>query len=120
MVAIAAAVVVPLALPLMRTEHRAGIEAPTYRAARAAVRVSGVLLAVALLFRGTLLGMAFAAPWVLASLMVAMHGVARFATRPRKRIEESLLDLGALYLPVGAIWAFVYVAGLPLMGFVGT
>lgn len=120
MVALAALLVVPLALPLLRRDDRGGREAPSYRAARAAVRVSGPLLALGIFLRGHRVAFAFAAPWVVASLLVALHGAGRFLTTPRKRLAESLLDLGALYLPVGAIWAFVYVANVPLLGFAGT
>lgn len=120
MVAVAAVVVVPLALPLLRTPHRDGRDAPTYRAARAAVRVCGPLLAIALVMRGHPAAVPLAAPWLIASALVALHAVGRFATTPRRRLEEALLDLGGLYLPVGAAWAFAYVANVPVMGFVGT
>jgi hypothetical protein len=120
MVGLAAAVVVPLALPLLRTDHRDGRDAPTYRAARAAVRVSGPMLAMALALRGHPIAMPLAAPWLVATFLVAVHALGRFATTPRRRVEETLLDLGGLYLPVGAAWAFAYVAGFPVLGFVGT
>jgi len=120
MLALAAVAVVPLALPLLRAEHRDGQDAPTYRAARAAVRVSGPMFLLALPLRGHRIAIALAAPWVLATALVALHAVGRFATTPRRRIEEAILDLGGVYLPVGAAWAFAYVGGFPVMGFVGT
>jgi len=120
LVGLAAMVVVPLALPLLRTDHRAGRDAPTYRAARAAVRVAGPMLALALALRGSPLATALAAPWLIATALVALHAMGRFLTTPRRRLEEALIDLGGLYLPVGAAWSFAYVAGIPVMGFAGT
>jgi hypothetical protein len=120
MLALAAVLVVPLALPLLLRDDRSGAMSPLYRAARASVRVSGPLLAIGIFLRGQRIAFAFAAPWIVACVLVALYGAGRFLTTPRKRIEESMLDLGALYLPVGAMWAFAYVANLPVMGFANT
>lgn len=120
LVAIAAVVLVPLALPLVHAPTRSGAPRPIAHIARRAVEAGGLSLAAALALRGTSLAPFLALPWLFACVAVAAASLDRALARPRWRIEESLLDLGGLYLPVGGVWAAAYVADVPIAGFAGT
>lgn len=60
---------------------------------------------------------ALALPWLLATMTVALAGLQRLALRGLRHVDELVLDLGHLYLPVGGAWLLASRAGLSPMGF---
>ncbi len=107
LVALGAAVVVPLGLALV-------IERRT-PALAVAVAAPGALASLAL-GPGTAAA-ALAAPWCVATLLVALEGARRLLRRGAAPLEELAIDAGMIYLPVGAIWLLASRAGVPLLGF---
>jgi len=111
---VAAVAVVPLALRLVpRTGDPAG------RALGAARRLQpGAALAVVLSFltrRGGAAA-ALAAPWLLLTLIVALHGFGRLR-RDRRTAAELAIDAGCLMLPVGGGWLVLSRLGATPLGF---
>jgi len=60
---------------------------------------------------------ALAAPWLAAAVLVALGGLRRLCLRGFGPLEETSLDLGRVYLPVGAAWLLASRAGASPMGF---
>jgi hypothetical protein len=59
-------------------------------------------------------------PWLLLTALVALFGVQRLLRRGPLPIEETTLDVGLLYLPVGGAWLVLSSFGLEPMGFDST
>ncbi|MEC9352897.1 MAG: YndJ family protein [Planctomycetota bacterium] len=59
-------------------------------------------------------------PWFLVTALVALLGVQRLLRRGLSPIEETTIDVGLLYLPVGGGWLLLSSAGLEPMGFDAT
>ncbi len=60
---------------------------------------------------------ALALAWLLGTLTLFASGAARLLRRGPFPIEELAIDVGHLYLPVGAVWLLASRGGVPLMGF---
>lgn len=103
---------VPLALPLAATPRRDGSHARTFRWATAAQPVGAALFAGSTLVvatRGTTsVAAALALPWVIVTLLLAWFGVWRLRGRGLRPVEEAVLDVGLLTLPVGALAAVAW------------
>ena len=114
---LAAVAIVPLGFFLSADRDAAGNRRPSHRAAAFVLPIGSTLAAASYVFPpGKTAGMcAFA--WVLATLLVALTGAARIARRGVFPIEELAIDVGHLYLPVGAVWFFAHRLGIPLLGF---
>ncbi|MFO0613748.1 MAG: YndJ family protein [Polyangiaceae bacterium] len=117
LVVFAAVAVVPLGFYVSADRDARGARPATHRAAAFMVPIGSTLAAASYAFpAGRLAGMcAFA--WLLATLMIALAGLARIARRGLLPIEELAIDLGHLYLPVGGAWFFAHRLGEPLLGF---
>jgi hypothetical protein len=92
------------------------------RVAKLATRAAALLLVASLvLIAGPLAG-ALAAAWGVATLVVAWVGVRRLLARGAAWFEPAALamDAGLAYLPVSALWAFVYRSDTAFAGFSGT
>ena len=48
----------------------------------------------------------WAAPWLGLTALVALYGLVRALPRGVPRLEESAIDIGLLYLPIGGAWLF--------------
>lgn len=119
-VAFAALVVVPVALPLVERAHRDGRRSAHLTGVRRLTWVAAPAFAAAMLLRPHPLAGALAVPWMIVAALLAAYGVRRFLERSRKRVEETIVDLGLLYLPVGAAWGWVAASGGVLLGFSGS
>jgi YndJ-like protein len=60
---------------------------------------------------------ALASAWLAGTLTLFAAGAARLLRRGAPPIEELAIDVGHLYLPVGAVWLVASRAGVPLLGF---
>lgn len=118
LVALGAGVVVPLGL-IATCAHRQA--QPAVARSFDVVSLSASLaapFAVAsfLIPRGQAAG-ALATVWLAATLLVAGSAAARALRRGAAPLEELAIDVGHLYLPVGAAWLVAARAGLEPMGF---
>ena len=59
-------------------------------------------------------------PWFLVAALLALVGIQRMLRRGPFPIEETTIDVGLLYLPVGGGWLVMSSAGLEPMGFNST
>ena len=59
----------------------------------------------------------FSLPWLLVTALVALLGLQRILKRGLAPIEETAIDVGLLYLPVGGGWLVLSSAGLTPMNF---
>jgi hypothetical protein len=108
MVLLAVLVTVPAALPLAATPRRDGSHARPYRWATAVQPVAAAAFAAAAVAGPGRLGAALTLPWVGTTLLLAWFGLWRVAPRGLSPHEETLLDAGLLYLPVGALAALAW------------
>ncbi|MEE2827858.1 MAG: YndJ family protein, partial [Myxococcota bacterium] len=110
-------VVVPLGLTLIATPDRHGVHRLSYVAG---VGLTGpAALCVLLAFflpTGTGAGLA-CLPWLVTTCCLAAYGAGRFLSRGSRSREETCIDVGLLYLPIGAAWLLASRAGLKPMGF---
>lgn len=60
---------------------------------------------------------ALAAAWLVPALLIAGLGLRRLMSRGGRSVAEFSVDIGHLYLPVGAAWLFASRFGLRPMGF---
>lgn len=111
LVALAVVAIVPLGVRVAADEST--------RAQRvcAALPVASALGLASFFFAPSALAGALAAGWLVGTLAIAYLGAARIARRGLGPIEELSIDLGHLYLPVGAVWMCASRAGRPLLGF---
>lgn len=58
-------------------------------------------------------------PWLVLTLLSALHAARRLTARGTTPIAEMVFDLGWIYWPVGAIWLAASRYGYELMGFPG-
>lgn len=104
-VLLAVLVLVPTALPLAATPRRDGTHARAFRWAVVGQPPAAALFAVSALVPHGLLAAGLALPWVGVTLLLARFGLWRLLPRGLAPPEETLLDAGLLYLPVGALAA---------------
>lgn len=117
-----AGIVVPLGLAAgAPREAEAG--RPLHAFARKLVSPAALGLMVSLVTTDPTLASLACTPWLAVSALVAIIGLRRLAGRlrspSRSDLGELALDAGHLYLPVGAVWAFVYRSDASLFGFTG-
>jgi hypothetical protein len=114
LVALAPVTLLPLGLALVP-----GRELPTgFALASGAVLLAGPCALLASLLAPGPYAAALAAPWLAATLLVALVGLLRLRGRERRwDVHELALDAGMLYLPVGAVWLLASRAGVELLGF---
>jgi hypothetical protein len=115
----AALAIVPLGLLAITLPARDGGMDALERPVRLAFPPTALLLLASFLWPRTTIAAAFGAAYVVACAGVALLAVRRLARRRRFCLEETAIDLGCLYLPVGGAWAFAYANGLTVMGFAG-
>ena len=107
-VLLAVVALVPAALPLAATPRRDGTHALPYRWATLALAPAAALFAASTLVARGPFAAALALPWVGVALLLAWFGLWRLLPRGLGPVEETLLDAGLLYLPVGALAAVAY------------
>ena len=56
-------------------------------------------------------------PWLVETVLIAVHGLQRFRTRSRFSLHCSAMDLGMIYILVGGIWLTISRAGITPMNF---
>ncbi len=110
-------VVVPLLLAQAVVSEERGLSA---RAVRAAVlghplAAAGVVASLFLPVGGV--AAALACPWLLFTGLVALSGAGRLLARRGGPAEEVAIDVGCVYLPVGAVWLLASRAGIAPLGF---
>lgn len=120
--ALGAGLIVPVGM-IPTTPDGADRAARFHRFVRRLLSPAAVPLLVSLVTATSDLAPILALPWVAASALVAALGarrlVARARTERRFDLAELAIDAGFAYLPVGAVWAWVYRADVDLLGFAG-
>ncbi len=114
LVALGAAVVVPLGLAATLRAHAVAVGAG---AASLAVGLGAPCAALSFATTHRALSMGLAATWLIATLVLAAVALARLGRRGAGPLEELAIDVGHLYLPVGAVWLLASRAGVELLGF---
>jgi hypothetical protein len=114
-VAFAPLVIVPLAL--IGVHSPAGPQTAWYRLASRAQPICAALVLISVCLRPGPLAGALAAVWVVGAVLVGATGVVRLLVRGYRPVEELAIDVGLIYLPVGAVWLLASRLGVPFLGF---
>ena len=119
LVGLAVATWVPLGLAVIgaRDERDRHPPAAIATLARRLVVVASPLGVASFTFPPGRFAAALASAWLVATLAVAAAGLARLARRGPRPIEETAIDVGQLYLPVGAAWLVASRGALEPLGF---
>ncbi len=117
LLALALLVLVPLLLSLVATPDRFGRHPLTFRAAIALHPIAAGAGVGSLLVPTGATAALLAVPWLLFTGLVALFALARLLPRGLACAEETSLDAGLLYLPVGATWLALSRAGASPAGF---
>lgn len=112
-------VLAPLATRLATSPAAPGRFAWTWRWAGYARTPAAPLLAVSFFLAPGPWAAVLAVPWLLVAGLFALGAVARLCARGLRPWSELSLDLGLLFFPVGAAWAFAYRLGIAPLGFGG-
>lgn len=115
LVALGAATAAPLGIAAYLSDEYA---LPRLEAMAAGFICLGAPVALAsFLFSRGPLAAALALAWVLATFVAASWALARIFRRGLSPIEELAIDMGQLYLPVGALWLLAARGGYEPLGF---
>ncbi len=115
LIALAPAVVVPLGY--LHTAEPAGPVSAPWRWGAWALTLGAPLGVGALAAGRSEAGLGLSLAWLAATGCVALAGAHRLARRGVRPVEELAIDVGALLLPVGAVWLVASRAGVALLGF---
>lgn len=110
-------VVSPLALLLAPTPDRRGRQARLHRAAVLLHPFAALAVVAAFLLPAGALAAALCAPWMLLTLLLALHGAGRFLARGPGPVEELAIDGGLVYSAVGGAWLVASRLWLAPLGF---
>lgn len=110
-------VCVPLALLLVETPYRDGRHPWPHSVAVAVQPVAAAMAVGSFLVPSGVVAGALAAGWFAVTALAGLFGVFRFLTRGTRRVEETVLDAGLIYLPVGGAWLVVSRLALNPLGF---
>jgi len=110
MLLLAALLVIPLALPLLRDEKR---YAPLLQQAERWRFLAALLLAFSLARTEGVLAVLFALPWLAVTLLIAVQGFLDLVRRQR----SAVVALAMSYLAIGGVWAVCDRAGWTPLGF---
>lgn len=103
-------VVVPLGLSVIAPADQRG--SFFYRLAVYSQPLAALLTVASFFLEKGVLSAALASAWLLVTILVALYGLARLASRGFHLIEELSIDGGLLYLPVGGVWLVIYRLGI--------
>lgn len=121
LVAFAAVTVVPLGLALVAGPTAEGVRPRVERAAVMAALPGACAVIASYTYPPGRTAAVLAGLWVVACALVGLVGVARLSRRWRRRApwraDELCVDVGLLYLPVGAVWLALSRAGASPLGF---
>lgn len=110
-------VVTPLALALVPTPDRRGGPPRLYRAALLLQPPAALAVVASFLVPEGPLAGALAAPWLALTLVLALHGGARFLSRGPGPVEEVAIDAGLAYAALGGAWLAASRLGIEPLGF---
>ncbi|MCI0713798.1 MAG: YndJ family protein [Chloroflexi bacterium] len=91
-------VLAPLVLALLPTDHR------LYTLLTQMHPIAALIASAAFLFNPGILAVLFALIWLVFTVLVALLGVIRLLDHGWGLWEEFAVNLGLIYLPVGAVW----------------
>src|SRR5688572_31618797 len=114
---LAVLVCVPLGLALVATPDRAGRHPWPYRVARRSQLGAALLVVGSYFLPAGLPAAALATPWLAFTGLVALFGLGRLLSRGVGSVEETCIDAGLLYLPVGGAWLVLSRLGANPLGF---
>ncbi|MDY7082540.1 MAG: YndJ family protein [Halobacteria archaeon] len=101
LLALAILVFVPVALHLVATPLRSGGHPAWYRLAVFAQFPAGILAVVSIaISQGSTAGL-LALPWMFVTVCIAFFGLIRLLPRGSRPTEETYIDVGLVYVPVG-------------------
>lgn len=104
-------VIVPLGLSLVMAGEQAG-GIGLYRAAVLVQPIAAIVTLAAFFVEKGTLSAALSGAWLVFSSLVALFGLTRLISRGLYPLQESSIDAGLLYLPVGGVWLVVYRLGV--------
>ncbi|HVM44429.1 MAG TPA: YndJ family transporter, partial [Candidatus Thermoplasmatota archaeon] len=107
----------PLALALVPTPDRRGRLPALMRAAAWLQPPAALACAASFLVSAGALAAALVVPWLLLTLLLALHGAGRFLARGPGPVEELAVDAALAYAPVGGAWLLASRLGMQPLGF---
>jgi hypothetical protein len=116
LVALGPAIVVPLGVALALDSGEVGAPRPMTRLAANAVAL-GAPCGLGCFVVGGSLASLLAVAWLVATALVALEGARRILRRGFAPLADLAIDVGHLYLPIGAVWLAASRANVPLLGF---
>jgi hypothetical protein len=110
-------VTVPLGLALSAAPDRRGRTGWAFRSAGVLQGPAAAALIVSFRLAAGARAELFAVPWALVTFLVALHGATRLLPRGTVALEETCIDAGLLYLPIGGVWLLYARLGAQPLGF---
>ena len=108
-------VVVPLGLSVVVPADQNGLS--LYRLAVFAQPLAALLTVASFFFEKGVVSAALSSAWLIVTILVALFGLVRLASRGFHSLEELSIDAGLLYLPVAGVWLVVYRSGIQPFGY---
>ena len=110
-------VIVPLGLFLVTTPDRAGRHSTLYRLAVVTQPIGAAASFISFFLSPGLTAALLASSWLFVNTLIAFFGMWRFWQRGAHPAEETCVDAGLLYLPVGGMWFVMSRLGIQPFGF---
>ena len=110
-------VIVPLGLSLVATPDRGGGHSTLYRLAVVTQPIGAVASLISFVLSPGLTAALLAFSWLFVNSLIAFFGMWRFWRRGMCPAEETCVDAGLLYLPVGGMWFVMSRLGIQPFGF---
>ncbi len=119
---VAPLVIVPLGLALAGATGPTGRRSGLFRPLAYMQLPAALLLVCSLLFRPGVAAGVLALPWLLVTVLMALHGAWRLLRRQvflpdGLTVDELAIDVGLIYIAVGGIWLVAARFGVALLGF---
>jgi hypothetical protein len=110
-------VIVPLGLSVVKTPKRDGSHSVFYFLAVIGQPLAAIAALTSFMIAPGIMAGLLAGCWFLVDVLIAVFGGWRFLQRGLYPMEESCLDAGLVYLPVGGVWLIASRLGIQLFGF---
>jgi len=107
----------PLCIQLTATPNRHGGHSLPYRSAKILQPFAAAFAVIAFLLPAGPRAGALTLPWLLLTVLLALHGLIRFLPRGLARVDEVAIDAGLIYVSVGGVWLFLSRLGARPLGF---
>jgi YndJ-like protein len=107
----------PLCIQLTATPNRHGGHSLPYRIAKIFQPFAAAFAVLAFLLPAGPRAGLLTLPWLLLTVLLALHGLIRLLPRGPARVDEVAIDAGLIYISVGGVWLSLSRLGVRPLGF---